>query len=44
MRNSLKAVATATLALVLTFGVSGVANAGTITINSGATGCCRLAV
>ncbi|HEY0238501.1 MAG TPA: hypothetical protein VGC37_07650 [Friedmanniella sp.] len=43
MRNSLKAVATATLALALTLGASGAANAaGLVTINTGATGCCRI--
>ena len=43
MRTSIKALATAALALTLTLGVSGVANAGGgFTIQSGATGCCRL--
>ncbi|GEL46462.1 hypothetical protein CHO01_15780 [Cellulomonas hominis] len=45
MRTSLKALATAALALTLTLGASGAANAaGGITIDSGATGCCRIAV
>lgn len=44
MRTTLKAVATAALALTLTLGASGVASAGSVTIQSGATGCCRLAV
>ncbi len=43
MRTSIKALATAALALTLTLGASGVANAaGGITIQSGATGCCRI--
>jgi hypothetical protein len=43
MRKTLKAAATATIALALTLGASGVANAvGNVTINSGATGCCRI--
>jgi hypothetical protein len=45
MRNSLKAVATAVLALTMTLGASGVANAtGGFTIQGGATGCCRTMV
>lgn len=42
--RTLKAIATAAIALTLTLGASGVANAaGGITIQSGATGCCRIA-
>ncbi|HYQ73671.1 MULTISPECIES: hypothetical protein [unclassified Cellulomonas] len=45
MRTSLKAIATAALALTLTLGASGAANAaGGFTIQSGATGCCRIVV
>jgi hypothetical protein len=46
MRTSLKAIATAALALTLTLGATGVAGAagGGFTIQGGATGCCRLAV
>lgn len=44
MRTSLKALATAALALTLTLGASGVASAGGVTIQSGATGCCRIVV
>lgn len=45
MRTSLKALATAALALTLTIGASGVASAaGGFSIQSGATGCCRTAV
>lgn len=45
MRATLKTIATAVVALTLTFGASGVANAsGLITIQGGATGCCRTMV
>jgi hypothetical protein len=45
MRTSFKAIATAALALTLTLGASGAASAaGLVTIQSGATGCCRTAV
>jgi hypothetical protein len=45
MRTSLKALATAALTLTLTFGASGVANAaGFVTVQGGATGCCRTMV
>lgn len=43
MRTTLKAVATATLAIALTIGGSGIAN-GFASIQSGATGCCRILV
>jgi hypothetical protein len=44
MRTSLKALATAALALTLTIGASGAANAAGFSIQSGATGCCRIVV
>ena len=45
MRSTIKALATTALALTLTLGASGVASAaGGVTINSGATGCCRVVV
>ncbi len=45
MSTSLKAIATAALAQTLTIGASGAANAaGGFTIQSGATGCCRIVV
>ncbi len=45
MRTSLKALATAALALTLSIGATGAANAtGLVTIQSGATGCCRTMV
>jgi hypothetical protein len=45
MRTAFKALATTALALTLTLGASGAANAaGLVTIQSGATGCCRIAV
>lgn len=45
MRSTIKALATAAVALTLTFGASGVANAtGLVSIQGGATGCCRTMV
>lgn len=43
MRNTLKAAATATLAIALALGGSGIAD-GFTSIQSGATGCCRMPV
>ncbi|GHS89222.1 hypothetical protein [Cellulomonas hominis] len=42
MTTTLKTVAAAALALALSLGASSAASAGGYTIQSGATGCCRM--